>query len=287
MAGIVVSLILAGTPFSHADPVGVWLQGELDADHWVAIRFNVTSDSDFVVHGKITAFNEGQERDGGVLFVVKDGVPRWIRNGPGGVGHNWWIDMHHGHIATPLGRWEIGSDGETEVWGSDFFSIGYPNLRANRSVTIIGIYDMPRAYFTANATWTRGVLSYDVASGPAIIRQADEMRPGVHAGSYNPFVPRAAAGALLTETLHTERDLLGWFLPENNDSSIVSRWSCFENGKECPPRGWGPDSIGLIPLVSKGPTRWDLAIDATLETFPSVVIGGAELPGDDYLVDGD
>lgn len=251
-------ILAAATPSLASPRTTVWIQGETGDDEWFAIRFNVTPGSDINVVGTYWIFFGSEERNGGMTIAIKDGVPGWQLSGPSGSGSNWLPHMEWGHVATPLVRVDVGdangSNPQREGW---FFGGGEPSLQVQRSVTFMGIVQADRGYFTANATWTHGVTSYDVATGPAIIRQADDLDLGVHAGSYSWLAPRAAAGALLTETLHTERDFLGWFLPESNYTSVFSRWSCTEDGIDCPPPGWGPDSAGLVRLVSKGPTQWD------------------------------
>lgn len=258
---------------------GVRLHGSTGEDVWVAIRFNVTPDNDLTTEGRIRGLVSGDSRLTGGVFVISDGLPFPTSFS---IHNRGWVDREIGHVAAGPARVGIGSEGEdSDAFTSHSLHYGGAYRRPNESRTWLAVLRADEAIWWLNASWTRGVHSWDVASGPATLLYGDEMGSGVHAGAYT-LLGAASAGGAISYAHHTRRDTIGWFLPDNVATTGTASWRCTENGVDC--RSWDGAVMGARALVSKGATDRHLAIDASAEVdHPSAAVGIVELPDDSYL----
>lgn len=284
---ILALILLAGAAMSAPPPFGVTFSGELPANSWIAIRFNVTPDNDLSVPGQLRIFPGDEVRIGGAAFKIVDGEAAFKHLYTGSM--HWWVNRSSGHVQTPIARIEPEAEplgdffNGQQGWGSLALGAPSPFPHPNRSFTLLAIYRAAHADFKLDATWTRGVQSWDVQTGPATVLAPDELGAGVHVGSYT-WAAQAGAGVLLERETTTTRDTVGWFVPHNEATAGYAQARCTENGAECEPfGGW----LGAQKVISKGPTEWSFAIDAVVsECSCGAALGIAELPDDTYLSDG-
>lgn len=243
-------------------------------DGWFAARFNLSGPSDLDLKIRIANCQYGDPRGAQATFQLLDGelvdrsfAPRlrWITN------------QSHTHLQAGPARTDgpvvqaEGTGGHCTTW------MNLPWIRdTSTTLTVVGVSGGSHATGYIFANWTSGVDSWDLVTGQATIKNADEFERGVGFAVYPEPV---TVGIGQGETFYTERDTLGWFAPHTLSGAIYSDWTCTRNGAACGDLDW----THTVPLISSGATIWDFETTRIEADAPAMTLGLVELPDDSYL----
>jgi hypothetical protein len=153
--------------------------------------------------------------------------------------------------------------------------------RAREAAFLVFVVDAHSAYL--NLSWSGdGALSNDVWVGKASLLTPTDAPDGVYASAI------VSAGALVHQTLETQRDAVGWWDPGPTYFGATDA-SCSHNGVPCPPYEAKPEIRGRpnpTALYAKGAQTWDFRMNYSVNAnWAPHWVGLVDLPGDDYLAD--
>lgn len=270
--------LLLPAPSSGVASAPLRLEAPLGENGWAAFRFNLSGGSDLVVRGDWTGCRNGDDGDfrsllGVAWMEAQDGAPRMRLLAAGQMA--WGGDVAEAGASGVVLRTPTVTDQPSCDRSAPLFLPG-----GSESLTVVVVSLAPAGVASVEASWTQGVRSWDVATGEARAWTKNGFGQGAHANVY-PLVS-AEAGALLSQGLRPERDMLGWFWPETPWSGPgATVWRCAKDGGACPAAG----PAGIVLLSSKGPVSWDFAVDADARAgdVPYYVLGGVELPDGSWL----
>lgn len=283
LLAILVAPLVAGGQASGTTTF-LELSGDLPEDGWVAFRFNLTGPSDVAALGVLYPCFVNESRGASVMWSIQDGRRVYTASKEQG-GGPWWTDRDTFRLHTPLVDHRVRGPpvGEpSEEWCRNGHLIGfgarYPEAR--RSVIGLAVANSERGSYRVSVKWTYGVESYDVATGQALLRFADEFTGGA-AVSVDSLPFTGEAGVALRLDHHTDHDTVGEFLTQPPGGGENFLWSCTRNGDAC---GEPTGSWGEVPLAAEGPTDWAFEIPATYgTTVNSHKVILVEFPDDTWL----
>jgi hypothetical protein len=289
--GVAVLCTLAALPALASPPFTLSLDLPLEADQFVALRFNLTGDNDVRLGQKlITCTSEGDSARslyGAVDWIILDREPAISSANPGFL--SWTVpeskndSIYNSEIARanvaghsfegPINREKESCGGIHDGW----FGYGLGDAREVSTHVLISMAARGRYYF--NATWSYGVESWDVYVGNAIVKTHDDFGRSIHAAAY-PYGPHV--GALQREVFQPTGDMVGYFAPAYYRPGLV-RWSCTEDGISCPPGTF----TDMIDVYAEPHSTWDLRVnaDVAVDQIPYYMLALAPLPDDTYTDD--
>lgn len=261
---------------------GLRFDREISENGWVALRFNITSESDLSVDGRSVVCEQGVTR-GLMSVVIADGA------------------LMPSIIAPALDLWgpfdgigEYGIDGSQGVLGQVSPTNGCYNLPviyrrsifpANESVVLLTMIGGSSGSLSLNATWSKGVTSWDVVAGTGTALTRAKFERGSSVSTYTFLPPGSnvhAGTAVAVDLRHAQQtalDAVGYFAPHAGGIGTTS-WSCSVASAPCPTA-----SGAIIPLQSRGVAEWafEIRADARVSTLPYYAVMVAELPDNSYL----
>lgn len=268
---LVIPVALGETPgFTAQDTV------EIVHEQWVALRFNVTRDSDL----HIALEWVGCDPDG---FTSLRGVG-WGRLSDGKPvlnhlmlgSHDWGVgsDFADASVSGVHAQTPSMATAQSCLYSYEGYNAGTP---LNQSITIFVLSGAPRASLTYTATWTRGVTSHDVAVGQGLMRTRSQFDEGV-AASYYTFPEGAGLAIASRQSIEPVDDFVGWFAPERGIGASAPL--CTHDGAACP----APSST-FHTLASQGPSTWEVGFDylAQVGSNPYYALGAISFPDDSYV----
>lgn len=243
----------------------------LDSEQWLAVRFNVTADSDLALEISqwgCTPHDAGSPPVAGIAWLdIRDGQPRFQSSLLSHVGQLGVVEVAAGpaYLRTQGIGGPLCGGTDRHFWGGS---------GVQRSATIL-LITAHASDVSTTATWSKGVTSFDVQEGKGIMRTKAQFDTAVRVHTY----PLPSASASVHEmSMQTSRDFVGWFKPEAGPGVHLSE--CTRNGGSC----GEPDGVGNILLAGTGATEWHVSqMEATIEEPPYYALGGIELPDNSYL----
>lgn len=269
-AAIVVILILSGSAQSEATEGG---STSMASGEWVAIRFNLTEGSDLFLMADWVSCPHGDEPHFASAY-------RWyiIDDGRALVSQTALLDLLW---APGTDTVRVGVDGEevilppVSVDGGCLSAVGTAWARPDStgSLTLLVLGEGSRMTFSWSATWSRGVESWDLLRGPAVVRMKSQFDQGVSA-AYYPLPVGVGASALLEQRVRSQGDMLGWWAPHVGGLG-VSLNECRLDDRPCPPA----DAYGIHNIFSEDPAELAVRVDAEARVgLPYYALGIAVLP---------
>lgn len=285
-AAVIVALLIAtvAVPAIPAadSPEQLSVAQTLPANGWIAVRFNVTPESDLFVSGRVEVCASGVTR-GLMSLVVTDGTPRPSTIAPAldtwgpfdGVGEF----SHEGkqvqiaQVLPTAACYNLPLIYRTSIWP------------ANESVVLLAMIGGSSGAVSLNASWTKGVLSWDVAMGSGVALTREMFDRGTAANTYTFLPPGSSIHAgtsvalALRHSQGTTRDAVGYFAPHGGGVGATA-WACSVASEACP-----ATSEAVLLLASKGQARWEFSIqhDARVSALPHYAVMVAELPDSSFL----
>lgn len=268
-------------------PPRVLVSVDIPPHHAVAFRMNLSGESDARYS---LNFQSCAERDAWIAsFLIRDGkasrvtvatggtwTPNMIALGAGG------MTFREGDVVdpAPLVHSPVVDVGHVCAIGTQSGGVVPQQANATTRTAVFATKEFP-ATLTASLDWSTGLLGYDIAIVPSVIKNPTDFDEGVAVSAYDSLIFGASVGVGLHEDISTAHDFVGQWVGNMSFVGWYHDASCTKNGADC----GGVDSQP-VELSSTHPTEWDFRVNYKANAiidrdFPILV--GVELPDNSYL----